>query len=178
MVSETPELDGPRELAGAEVSAAMAWHKEHSFPLKVGEIHIDEQGRIRPRDSAVPVTFSFAYRGIQYLANVETASEPRVRLTAELGKLPYSMEIGTGRQLIRQILNVSARANYGRISLSKDQDIRLEAATTPPVPFTPVSLMATLTAMLFDFQPYLDFLAQVLEDAQRPKTVVALEPAG
>ena len=114
----------------------------------------------------------------QYHANVETASEPRVRLTAELGKLPYSMEIGTGRQLIRQILNVSAHANYGRISLSKDQDIRLEAATTPPVPFTPVSLMATLTAMLFDFQPYLDFLGQVLEDAQRPKTVETLEPAG
>jgi hypothetical protein len=178
MVSETPELDGPAELAGAEVSTATAWHKERSFPLRVGEIQIDEQGRIQPRDSAVPVTFGFAYRGIQYQAKVEATSEPRVRIIAELGKLPYSMEIGTGRQLIRQILNVSARANYGRIGLSKDHDIRLEATSTPPEPFTPASLMATLTVMLLAFQPYLDFLAQVLEDAQRPKPVEALEPTG
>ena len=93
-----------------------------------------------------------------------------MRLTAELGKLPYSMEIGEGRRLIRRILHESARVPHGRIGLSEDDDIRLEAASTPPAPFTPASLMATLTALLFDFQPYLDLVGRVLDDARRAKT--------
>jgi hypothetical protein len=178
MVSETPELDEPTELADAEPPAATAWHTDRNFPVRVGEIQIDEQGRIRPRDSAVPLNLGFAYRGIQYHAEVETTSEPRVRLTADLGKLPYSMEIGAGRHLIRCILNSSARAYYGRINLSQDQDIFLEAELTPPEPFTPASLMATLTALLLDFQPYLDLLGRVLTESQRPKAASTLDPAG
>lgn len=167
MVSETPELDGPTESASGELSAVVAWVAGRRFPLEVGEIWIDERGRIRSRDDAAPLRLGFAYRGVEYRAEVETASEPRVRLTAELGKLPYSMEIGEGRRLIRCILHESARAPHGRIDLSEDDDIRLEAASTPPAPFTPASLMATLAALLFDFQPYLELLGQVLDDARR-----------
>lgn len=169
MVSETPELVETTELADAELPATTAWHTDRSFPVKVGEIQIDAQGRIQPRDSTVPLNLTFAYRGIHYHAEVETTSEPRVRLTADLGKLPFSMEIGAGRHLIRCILNSSARAYYGRINLSQDQDIFLEAESIPPEPFTPVSLMATLTALLLDFRPYLDLLGQVLTESQRPK---------
>ncbi len=166
MASETPEFDGPTGSAGAELSAAAAWIAGRCFPLKVGEVRVDERGRIRSRDDAAPLRLGFAYRGVEYRAEVETASEPRVRLTAELGKLPYSMEIGEGRRLIRRILHESARAPHGRIDLSEDDDIRLEAASTPPAPFTPASLMATLTALLFDFQPYLDLVGQVLDHAR------------
>ncbi len=63
--------------------------------------------------------------------------------------------------------STKARAPHGRIGLSEDDDIRLEAASTPPAPLTPASLMATLTALLFDFQPYLDLLGRVLDDARR-----------
>jgi hypothetical protein len=178
MASEAPELDGPTESAGAELSATAAWVAGRSFPLKVGEIRVDERGRIRPRDSTAPLRLGFAYRGVEYHAEVETASEPRVRLTAELGKLPYSMEIGEGRLLIRRILDASARPPHGRIGLSEDDDIRLEAVSTPPEPFTPASLMATLTALLFDFQPYLDLVGRVLDDARRAKTAETAETAG
>ena len=92
------------------------------FPFEVGDIQIDDQGRIRPREDQGPVRFGFAYRGLEYRAEVETAADPRVRLTAELGKLPYSMEIGEGRRLIRCILHESARAPHGRIDLSEVGD--------------------------------------------------------
>ena len=170
MTNETPELDDATESANSELSAAAASIAGRCFPLKVGDIQIDERGRIRPRDSAVPLHLAFAYRGVEYTAEVETVSEPRVQLTAELGKLPYSMEIGEGRRLIRRILDESARASQGRINLSEDHDLRLEAASTPPQPFTPASLMATLTALLLDFQPYLELLGRVLDDARRAKT--------
>ena len=167
MASKTPKLEEP---AGDEASAASAWHMGRSFPLKVGALQIDEQGRIRPRDSTVPIHLNFAYRGVAYHAEVETAFKPRVRLTAELGKLPYTMEIGAGRYLIRRILNASAGQNHGCISLSEDHDILLEAVSIPPNPFIPASLMATLTALLLDFQPYLELLGQVLNSSLRAKT--------
>ncbi|MHA1151743.1 MAG: hypothetical protein ACTSQ7_03600 [Alphaproteobacteria bacterium] len=170
MAVETPQLDGSADSLGSELSAAVASIAGRCFPLEVGDFRVDERGRIRPRDSAVPLRLAFAYRGVEYHAEVETASEPQVRLTAELGKLPYSMEIGEGRRLIRRILDESARASHGRINLSKDDDLRLEAVSTPPEPFTPASLMATLTALLFDFQPYLDLLGRVLDDARRTTT--------
>ena len=108
----------------------------------------------------------FAFRGVEYGAEVETAAEPQVRLTAELGKLPFTMEIGEGRYLIRRILNASLRVPHGRIALSAGDDMRLEAVSVPPEPFTPASLMATLAALLFDFQPYLELLGRVLNGAQ------------
>jgi hypothetical protein len=176
MASETSELDGPTESAGAELSATAALVAGRCFPLRVGEVRIDERGRIRPRDGTVPLRFSFTYRGVQYDAEVETATAPQVRLSAELGKLPYSMEIGAGRRLIRRILRESARASHGRVDLSQSDDMRLEAVAAPPEPFTPASLMATLTALLLDFQPYLDLLGRVLDDARSHRKPETIEP--
>ena len=153
MASKTSEPNGPAAPAGAELSAAAALIAGRCFPLKVGEIRVDEHGRIRPRDDATPLRFGFAYRGVEYDAEVETATGPRLRLTAELAKLPYSMEIGGGRHLIQRILCESSRARHGGIGLNDNDDMRLEAVSTPPEPFTPTSLMATLTALLLDFQP-------------------------
>ncbi len=178
MANKTPDLDGPTAPAGAELSAAAALIAGRCSPIKIGEYSVDERGRIQPRDDTTPLRLGFAYRGVEYHAEVETAPEPLVRLTAELGKLPYSLEIGEGRRLVRRILDQSARASHGRIDLSEDDDIRLEAVSTPPKPFTPASLMATLTALLIDFQPYLDLLGRVLDDARRAKTADTPDRAG
>ncbi len=136
-------------------------------PLRLGEIQLDAQGRIRTRAQDGPLRFGFAYRGVEYGAEVETGSEPRIRLSAELGKLPYSVEIGGGRRLIRRIITASACSPRGRIGLSEADDMRLEMESTPPLPLTPVSLMATLTALLLDFRPYLDILGSVLDASRR-----------
>lgn len=165
-MSEIPKDPTPRERAAGELPSIVALMAGRRFPFKVGDIEIDSQGRIRSREDQGPVRFSFAYRGVEYGAEVETAADPRVRLTADLGKLPYTMEIGEGRDLIRTILDASARVPRGRITLSKGEDMRLEAVSVPPEPFTPASLMATLAALLFDFQPYLELLGRVLDDAR------------
>ena len=170
MVSELLKLQTPREPATGELPSIAAMVAGRCFPFEVGDIQIDDQGRIRPREDQGPVRFGFAYRGLEYRAEVETAADPRVRLTAELGKLPYSMEIGEGRRLIRRILNASTRVPRGRIALSEADDMRLEAVAVPPEPFTPASLMATLAALLFDFRPYLELLGRVLDGARASAT--------
>jgi hypothetical protein len=169
-VSDNSETQYPQEPVGAKSPSTVAPVPGRCFPLRVGDIHLDERGQICLRGGEGPLRFGFAYRGIEFGAQVATNSEPRVRLTAELGKLPYSTEIGDGRQLIRSILAASAAAPHGRIGLSEADDMRLEAESSPPTPVTPANLMATVTALLLDFRPYLDLLARVLDGSRQIDT--------
>ena len=166
-VSDEPKFQTPRGPAGAGLTATAALIAGRCGPLRVGDIEIDRRGRIRARGDKGPLRFAFAYRGVEFGAEVATGAEPRVRLSAELGKLPYSMEIGLARHTIRRILMASAQLPHGRIGLSDSDDMRLEAESSPPAPFTPASLMAAVAALLLDFRPYLDLVARVLDDARR-----------
>ncbi len=164
---EKPAPGTLREPIAPRLTSTAALFASRCIPLRVGEIQLDAQGRIRPCAHDGPLRFGFAYRGVEYGAEVETGSEPRVRLSAELGKLPYSMKIGDGRRLIRRIILASACSPRGRIGLSEAEDMRLEVESTPPLPFTPVSLIATLAALLLDFRPYLDLLGWLLDASRR-----------
>ena len=166
-VSDEPEFQTPQGPAGAELTATAALIAGRCGPLRVGDIEIDGRGRIRARGDKGPLRFAFTYRGVEFGAEVATGAEPRVRLSAELGKLPYSMEIGHGRHTIRRILMASAQLPHGRIGLSDSDDMRIEAESSPPSPFTPASLMAAVAALLLDFRPYLDLVARVLDGARR-----------
>ncbi len=169
-MSDNSETQNPQEPVGAKSPSTVALVPGRCFPLPVGDIQLDMRGQICLPGGAGPLRFGFAYRGIQFGAEVATDSEPRVRLTAELGKLPYSMEIGDGRQLIRSILAASAATPHGRIGLSEADDMHLEAESSSPTPVTPASLMATVTALLLDFRPYLDLLARVLDRSRQSDT--------
>lgn len=166
-VNDEPEFQSSQGPVEAELTATAALIAGRSDPLRVGDIEIDGQGRIRARTDKGPLRFAFAYRGVEFAAEVATGAEPRVRLSAELGKLPYSMEIGRGRHTIRRILMASARLPHGRIGLSDSHDMRFEAESSPPSPFTPASLMAAVAALLLDFRPYLDLVARVLDGARQ-----------
>ncbi len=166
-VSDEPEFQTLQEPVEAALGATVALFAGRRFPLRVGDIEIDGQGRIRARGDKGPLRFTFAYRGVEFGAEVATGTQPRLRLSAELGKLPYSMEIGRGRLTIRRILKASAQLPHGHIGLSDSGDMRFQAEATPPAPFTPASLMAAVAALLLDFRPYLDLVARVLDGARQ-----------
>ncbi len=166
-MSDKPNFQTPLPPAEAKLPATAALIAGRCGPLRVGDIEIDGQGRIRARADKGPLRFAFAYRGVEFEAEVATGAAPRVKLRAELGKLPYSMEIGHDRHTIRRILTASAQLSHGRIDLSDSDDMRIEAETSPPAPFTPASLMAAVAALLLDVQPYLDLVARVLDGARR-----------
>jgi hypothetical protein len=129
----------------------------------MGSFKVDGDGRIHGREPGVPLNFSFDYRGIQFDSVIEIEPQPRVRLSAELGRLPFSMQAGEGRRLSRRIVEATRALPHGRINLDELQDMHLQAECVPPTPLTPSSVIATVTAMLLDFKPYLVLLGQALE---------------
>lgn len=134
-------------------------------PLRVGDITLDEDGRIRLRSGDEPLRFVFAYRGADFEARLETSPEARITLSAELGKVPYSMERGSGRRLTQRIIDATAALPGGRIEVSGSQDMSLLATAQPPQPMTPASVMAAITSLLLDFGPYIDLLRETIEAA-------------
>jgi len=141
--------------------------------LQVGDVRITEDGAPRPRGDDLPPTFAFAYRGARFVARIDSTPNARmVGLSADLGKLPYSLEVGSGRRMARAIIALSDGLPRGRLSLTDDHDIHLDAKAAAPEPVTPASVMATVVALLLDFKPHLDLLREALSEPAplpRPK---------
>jgi hypothetical protein len=133
---------------------------------EVGDLTFDEDGRVRVRSGdGQPIRFAFAYRGADFAAQVETAADARLILSAELGKVPYSMEQGSSRQATQRIVEATADLPGGRIEISESQDMSLRAAVQLPRPLTPAGVMAAITSLLLDFGPYIDLLRKILVTA-------------
>jgi len=146
-------------------------------PLQVGDIELDEDGRIRRRSGDQPLRLVFAYRGADFEARIETAPEARIALSAELGKIPYSMEQGDSRRVTQRIVEATADIPSGRIEVSASQDMSLVATAQPPLPLTPASVMAAITSLLLDFGPYIDLLRETIAAAERACIAAAAAPS-
>jgi hypothetical protein len=133
--------------------------------IRASDYSLDEDGRLCVRQNASPIHFCFTYRGVDFDALMDTAPEADISLSAELGKVPYSMETGAGRQLTRRIVEATAGLPGGRIDVSAAQDMSIVATARPPLPLTPASVMATITSLLLDLGPYIDLLRGVIEAA-------------
>ncbi len=168
MATSHPEDDANPTLGTEDLRATVALGAKTGGQFRLGDFEIDENGRLRPRPDGAPISFGFSYRGVDFMAKVDTGAVPRVSLDAELGKLPYRAEIGERRQLARRIVKATRALPRGRISLSEALDMHLTAQIAPISPLTPTAVLTALTAILLDFKPYLDLLHEVMLAPQNP----------
>ena len=159
------EIEPGEAVAPDDDKSAVKTVAETAVPLEVGAIALGADGHIQHNDEDRPLHFSFTACGIRFEADLEGRSAP-LRIKANLGKLPYSAESPEGRRLARSVLAATDRLHRGQILLSEKQDMVLQGELTPPSPRTPVSVIATAAALIVDFKPYVDMLADAL--AARP----------
>ncbi len=169
MSEESNLLESVEDTSGLrDIVSLLASGRSH---FQVGDLEIGEDGRIRLRSGDRPLCFAFAFRGADFEARMETSPEALITLSAELGKVPYSMEQGTDRRATQRIVEATADLPGGRIEISESQDMSLVATAQPPSPLTPASVMAAITSLLLDFGPYIDLLRETLTGNQRqPRT--------
>ena len=83
LASSHPE-DGANPTVGTEdLRATVALAAKTGGQFQLGGFEIDENGRLRPRPDGVPISFGFSYRGVDFMAKVDTGAPPRVSLEAE-----------------------------------------------------------------------------------------------
>lgn len=151
--------------AAAHLKSAVRQVGGTSLPLEVGTVALGEDGHIHCAGEDRPLSFRFSACGIPFEADIADRNAP-LRLRANLGKLPYSAESPAARRLVRDVLAATGRLRRGHILLTPEHDLLLEGELTPPSPRTPASVVATATALVLGFQPYLDLLGEAL--AARP----------
>lgn len=159
------EIEPGEAVAPDDDRSAVKTVADTAVPLEVGAIALGPDGHIQHNDEDRPLHFSFTACGIRFEADLQGRCAP-LRIKANLGKLPYSAESPEGRRLARSVLAATDRLHRGQILLSDKQDMVLHGELTPPSPRTPVSVIATAAALIVDFKPYVDMLADAL--AARP----------
>lgn len=147
--------------APASAKSALRQVAETALPLEVGSVTLAGDGHIARGGEDRPLYFRFAACGIEFEARLANRRAP-LRLRANLGKLPYSAESPDGRRLARIVMAATDRLPCGQILLSPEQDMLLEGELQPPSPRTPANVIATAVALVLDFKPYLDLLAEAV----------------
>ena len=135
---------------------------KQALPLEVGRLELDDNGTVRERDNAEPLRFAFAYRGFEFNAELEEAEDSTLHLSAVLGRLPFTAESPIGRRAISELIAKAGQFTCGSLGLTDDQEIVLVGNKQPPSPRTPVSIMATVTALILEMRPRLDFVQECM----------------
>ena len=128
-------------------------------------------GRLQFRDPDTPSRLRFHYHGLPYDVEILPGTRPRVRISADLGVIPYTAESPLGRRYCQRAIQAASRLPNGRLFLDHDH-IRLEAETLAPDAEETAGVLAAIAALLIECLPYLRFLAEVLparsQHASRP----------
>ncbi len=149
-----------------DLSETVKTLSEHELPLEVGIFEVGEDGAVRPRPDGAPLSLAFRYLGIAFEARIEIAGEPRLRLTAKLGVLPFTAEAPWNRYFVSRLIAKAGQLPRARLALREGNEICIDADMTPPEPRTPAAIMATITALLLEMRPYLEVLRTALAHAE------------
>jgi len=115
--------------------------------------------------------FDFAYADIPFSARYEEGGDTgRLRLSGDVGPLPFSAESPAARAGLAQIIAAAAsalgpvfRLAQGRIKLGRDLSI--------PVPATAVGLITAVAGSLIPAKPYLDLMSVYVRPPLEPGKV-------
>ncbi len=131
--------------------------------LNVASHEVDKDGQLVVQDDDRPLRFSFEFAGAPFEAVVTAGDAPLVKLTADLGLLPYTIESPAARHWALRVIAASKRLRRGRLEIDPDYAIRLRAEAPPPGRRNPVTILSTVTALLLDVKPCLELMGDVLK---------------
>lgn len=130
----------------------------------LGTIDIDPTGHLARRSAERPLEFTFQYRGVLFAGQAQSSlEESRLRIHANLGSLPYTMESSFKRATALAIVRAASRTLGGRVRLTDKQGILLLDEKQFREPLTPRDLMANTVRMVLEVRPFLELLSMVVD---------------
>lgn len=152
-----------------DIQSTVKLVSEQMLPLEVGNVHVDDDGMLRARDSEVPLDFTFSFLDIDFDVQVRGGDDSALQVKATVGHLPYTAENGWTRQFVQKVLTAARKLRRSRLSVDRNNQIVLHGEAVPPTPRTPMSVMATLTALVVEAKPYLEMIAEGLALERAPR---------
>jgi hypothetical protein len=118
------------------------------------------------------VTLNFDWRAHRFIAHLDRCSvrENLLRVSCDLGPLPFSAE-GVERRLnIFAVLDATQTGRHVRTTVSRKQRIGMIAEARLQAPVTTNAFLAKIVELLAQARPYIDML-QMLQQQQPARSV-------
>lgn len=163
---ETPAAATPGSKVDLQSTVKLV--SEQALPLEVGSVEVNDDGTLRARDSELPLDFTFNFLDIDFEVRVGGGNDGSLQVAATVGRLPYTAENGWARQFLGKVLTAASRLRRSRLTVDKQNRIVLRGEAVPPAPRTPMSVMATLTALVVEAKPYLEIIVEALALERAP----------
>jgi len=130
------------------------------------------------QDLGLP-SFQFEFAGLPFQAEIVPGASPLVRLKADLGPLPFTVEAPQQRRWMLRIVAASKRLKRGTLAIGEDGIVRLNAETAPATEGGAVGVLAAVTTLLLDFKPHLEIVADMMAafPARRRRVSLQARPA-
>ena len=133
---------------------------EMQLPLDISSIVHAQAGQLASEVNP-EFNFRFSYREIAFAARCRSSrTEAGGRLTATLGRIPFSAESAVQRQYLTEIVS-GILQDFGPILTVPQGIIKLDAELKFEAPATAVGLVAELCRLLVPLKPYLDLISMV-----------------
>ena len=141
--------------------------KDQSLIAALGAVGLPrelDRGELLGRDGSDPVAFRFVLREVPFCCTVERPEgQPVLRLTGDLGALPYTAE-GTERRRAMQAVVAAARERSGLDwQVTPQRQIQVRGGISLPSPLTPVAMILGAVTLLLRALPFLEQLLQTQE---------------
>ncbi|MBF0168479.1 MAG: hypothetical protein HQL45_12700 [Alphaproteobacteria bacterium] len=132
----------------------------HAIPLhRLGK---DAEGRVILRERKGPVRFQFQYLGQVVHGDIEDSeTHSRLRLRAELGRVPYTAESGDWRFNVLALAEAANEALGGVVRITPDQRIIAVYDDEMMSPLTGALLIGAITQFLLHIRPYLELILMI-----------------
>ncbi len=106
-----------------------------------------------------PLSFSFKCYGVDFSADgVESDEGPSLRISGNLGPLPYSAESPENRKAIGKILSMAPEFLNLRMSLSNTKEIVVKGELALGGSITPSRIVATASAFVASAKPLIQVI--------------------
>ncbi len=120
-------------------------------------------GELMRRAKQKPLSFSFVWRGSDFMGRVESISDGmRLSLRSDLAALPYSAENIAVRGDLLAVVDTYAGGSEARLMVFHGRTIMLEHEIVLPESHgdTMATLVTHLTMLVLNTAPYLDLIAE------------------
>ena len=107
--------------------------------------------------------FTFEYLGFLFAVKAMSHQQTTImRVHANLGNIPYTVEGGNRRANALEILGAATIHLGGQVTVSNQQRILLQEEYTFDEPLTPVLMITKATILLVRAKPFLKLMARVV----------------
>jgi len=150
LISPSPDKDAAPSIDVLDTQA---------LPLEVGTIRLSQDGSVTHGN--IWNSFEFGFRYQEYAFGVTAYRKDGmlcITLSAYLGVIPYSAQFANARNEILDIVEGLPSRTHIHFEITSTQQLFLRAEPVLASPHTPIRILATITASLYEAIPHLDHL--------------------